>query len=51
MPALYLAFGKAGGRAEDEEVDAEAKRARRVGRDPRPPAPGARCPVHADPGA
>ena len=43
MPALYLAFGKAGGRPEDEEAEADAaesgRRQRRVGRDAAPPAP------------
>jgi CzcA family heavy metal efflux pump len=50
MPALYLAFGKAGGRAEDEEAEADAERhAEWVS----PATTGARgsVPVHADPGA
>jgi CzcA family heavy metal efflux pump len=50
MPALYLAFGKAGGRAEDEEAELEeGRRTEWVA----PAAAGARgsVPVHADPGA
>jgi Cu/Ag efflux pump CusA len=50
MPALYLAFGKAGRRAEDEEVDADAERHAEWAA---PATTGARgsVPVHADPGA
>ena len=49
MPALYLAFGKAGRRAEDEEIDADAERRAEWA----VPAAGAKgaVPVHADPGA
>ena len=43
MPALYLAFGKAGGRAEDEEAEADASRhAEWVS--PATTAPGDPCP-------
>jgi hypothetical protein len=51
MPALYLAFGKAGGRAEDEEVEA-----REVGlgvweAESVPAGAHGSVPVHANPGA
>src|SRR5262249_32154918 len=50
MPALYLAFGRAGGRPEDGETEAAA--GRRDGAWAAQPAPAARAtvPVHANPG-
>ncbi len=48
MPALYLAFGRAGGRPEDEEVDAEAERHAAWASGANGPGLGS-IPIHADP--
>ena len=50
MPALYLAFGHAGGRAEDEEAEADAERHAEWAAHATTGARGS-VPVHADPGA
>jgi Cu/Ag efflux pump CusA len=52
MPALYLAFGKAGGRPEDEEFDTFDAAARRGEWVEKPAPAGAHgsVPVHANPG-
>ncbi len=52
MPALYLAFGRAAGRPEDEEIDAEAERYAAWAAGDRAGASGpglGSIPVHADP--
>jgi hypothetical protein len=50
MPALYLAFGRTGGRPEDEEGDAAVGRLDGEWSTRHAPAPMASMPVHADPG-
>ncbi len=50
MPALYLAFGKAGSRAEDEEAEAAEDRVNGWAVQPAAGAHGS-VPVHANPDA